>query len=234
MTLDASQEARLALKCAKQAKEALVRREGIGADLTPNLVFLDFTGHQLGALAVPWDGEEVRDQSLRGMSVATGLTDAAFVMVVMEAFLLMAYGEEAEREADAVQYGDLTRRFAAGDRDVVETLTVTGRGRNGQVLMYSLPYEYHGRTVAWLPDHPSAIDSPAGDDVEPGGEIDHALAVGFQAQEARREQQVPALTLDGIGRCLQWDAMVMTPTPGPARNGPCPCGSGRKAKHCCG
>lgn len=214
MGLERSPEAIDTLRVAQSLKEAAVRREGIGTDLPMSLVMVK-------------DGDPIAVMTLMG---------------TRDELLVMTYGIVAIGDADQVvqvidaygtlkpdslpDHGDLARAFGAGDRSVYECLHVTSVRADGALGAIQCPYTYQGRSIVWGEVYDVAEKDP---DLEIGGDFPMAMRAGFEAQRTRTR---PGLSPAEIGMLLDCEVgSAKTATAG--RNRPCPCGSGRKIKHCC-
>lgn len=210
------------LPAVKGHKEARVAAGGIGADVKP-LLSLMTDGVLIAGFSLP----ESRDQRLALIQRIVALSDAPFVHFAHEAYSEMydenAGEDELHRLFAAYDYGSLEQRFGAHDTRVVECVTVVTAQADHLMSTYS-PYRYDGRLVIWL-ENIVFDECESGHEVR--GDVPDVLRKGF-AERADREG--PALSPKRISALL--DVGVALPV-SPARNAPCSCGSGRKAKVCC-
>lgn len=211
-----------ALPAVKEHKEARVGAGGIGADVKPVLSLMT-DGRLIAGFGLP----ESRDRSLALVQRIVALSDAPFVHFAHEAYTEM-YDENAgeaelRRLFAGYDYGSLEQRFAAGDTRVAESVTLVTAQTDHVMATYS-PYRYNGRHVTWLQE---IVFDECELDHEIKGDVVDALRKGFAEREDR---EGPALSPKRISALLE---VGVTLPASPARNGPCTCGSGRKAKVCC-
>jgi hypothetical protein len=139
-----------ALDLGRDLKQHLVEREGVGTDLTPQIV-LRARGRNLGSLVFPMD----LDMVYRAMAVAISWSAADEVVLINEGFRSTAV------DMEGYVHGDFARRFAAGDPTVQEVVTVT-IATVINVVIHEMPYRYKGRTVEWLAMRPEPPDRTEG------------------------------------------------------------------------
>jgi hypothetical protein len=206
-----------ALHKAMALKSETVARDGLGTDVG---ILLDLRreGLLLGVLALERDE---RRQDLATAATVVSLSDADQVTYIADAFQWRA--PAGTPYPGPLEPGCLARWFAEGCPHVSEALTASSRRADGESAGAVCVYRYEGRRVVWDPP------ATAPDWVEQGGDVPDALDLGFQAQAVR---PVPALSVAAIA--VQLELVAATPVlRRPPRNGPCPCGSGQKAKLCC-
>lgn len=199
-----------AMNVAKQLKEDAVKAEGIGAEVGPMLYLL-----RDGTIwaVVPFVDDDVHGRFTRRDLAAT----AVYRSPVDEAVVITEMWESAGSVPDKTRTG-AERRFAAGDPDTHEALSavvVRADGTSGQRFAR---FHHEGRRVVW--------DDLKEDD-EARGPLPDALRLGFAKQG-----EIPLLSPTELSNLLGVPLMTYKLRP-PPRNEPCPCGSGRKAKHCC-
>lgn len=174
-----------------------------------------------------------REQWYEKLSRAVALSGADTVVYVTESYCLVAPRNLSVAEADAwlaeneatYEPHAFAQRHAAGDPAVVEALMVLMFDRTGQPpRQWVGGFTVHGRRVSWEKAPGVEPDAQAGTgrlvDV-----INWALAHQPDPPLSSVEYAVAAAALD-VPLLVDWG-------PEPERNAPCPCGSGRKFKHCC-
>lgn len=201
-------------QAARRLKERALRREGPDADLTTTLA-LWHDGVLLGVMGL---GDYGGGALHRRILLALSMSDADVVQLVCDAFW---QAEPDHRKGE----GTLAERAGRGDPTVRETLLVmTWREVDdpNRPVVAVLPYERDGRSIVWG-------ETPGHDDDRDEGALVEAVRGGFVS---RSHRPTPALPIEAIAASLGV-ALVMDVLTPPARNEPCPCGSGNKAKHCC-
>jgi hypothetical protein len=196
-------------------KVDLVKREGVGQDLRPHLdLWID---------AKPWmtvfmngDGRD----HLPVIAGALAFCRCDLAVMVTEGYAVV----ESTLERETLRRGELAERFAAGDRRVREGLMVAMFPRDEPAVMWSVSYRYDGRRVVWEDERcsdpgatgllPDVARDAYAHRVAEAGLMDHAELAGN------------LIALPGV------DAVGLFVEKTPPRNVPCPCGSGRKTKHC--
>lgn len=200
----------VALRTARFGKERAVRDDGIGTDLPLSLLLLR-DGRPLG-WGFPYGTMEEVGRIIVGL---IGFTDTDEVLMVVEAFSYLF----DEKPVEPLNFGDLAQRFADGDPRACECLQIIKVTRTGKAEGVMAPYRYEGRRVVW--------DEIAECGAELHGGTIEMVRSGFVLQGTR---PMPAMSLDTIAKVFGCDVIE---TLRPRRRGPCPCGSGRKAKACC-
>lgn len=129
-----------------QAKEMLVADEGIGADLPPLVAAFDIDDTPIGyAQAIEMESDR-RAQFMR-LAKAAAMMRAGWHARSL-ALVLETYVNLGEDDDDVT----LAERFAKGDKDVVEAISIVWASQDGRRLVVSLPYQIGlGRRVTW--DH---------------------------------------------------------------------------------
>jgi len=208
-----------AARVAMATKERLVADEGVGADLAP-AVFVRTDDGVTVAYLDTGGGVPLTD----GLRQVAGTFDADHVTLIHEAY--------AVSDPDGVRApapGELARRFANGDRTVVEAVNLLGVTRDGRIAIATLPYRYAGRRVIW--DEPLYRDHPA---MTIGGVLPEALEAGF-ADRGRPDWWTAALRLAAGGILIQGPhGEVVSPEALPGPDDACPCGSGESYATCHG
>jgi hypothetical protein len=204
-----------AINAARDLKETIVRRDGPGAELLP-MLGLWHDGQCLGYLVLTVD----RPKVLEAFRTAVPRTGADMIQHVHESYF--GHWPDDDGPSKDAPIGTLEALFKAGDphvREVVWCMTATAE----KAITAALAYEYGpNRTVRWL-DEPEAEPKEATD---LGGAYAGALAEAFEDPNRSSEP------LAAVGLDLGISVFTWYPVP-PARNEPCPCGSGLKAKRCC-
>jgi hypothetical protein len=210
-----------AVAAAKATKRNAVAREGVGADVGPVLQ-LSHDDEFLGAF--PLSGVP-RDQMLNLIATIIALSDAPVIHFLHEGYRELFTGSDQVAVHELTyEYGSLAQRFAAGDKRVLEVVAIMVASATGAIEAAFLPYHYKGRKVVWI-ETPSSQFDESDPRCWTDGDVIDAITSGFAGREG---QGLPPERISGV-----LDLPVILP-PRPARNGPCPCGSGRKAKVCCG
>lgn len=206
-------ERALAVVC--ERKRRRVATDGVGSDVVA-MLDLRHEGVMLGVLGVTGND---RADAFSKISLAIMLSDADRVLFISEGYRQRMDDDGPRGQA----HGELARRFAAGDESVAENIQVYGFERDGSGATAFATYRYRGRQVDFDPVRSTIFEPGDGE-----GAIVEAVTIGFDLQAKRVG---PAYSTIAIGRRLEWAAVIDVPSA--PRNGPCPCGSGRKAKSCC-
>lgn len=205
-----------ALRRAKAMKDDIVRRDGIGEDLVPHLDLWN-------------DGEPWMTAFLSGGGVdhakviagALGCSRCDLAVFITEGYTVTQaiVGPDPEH----LRRGELAERFAAGDPGVQEGLLVALFPRGEPSTIWMVPYRYDGRTVIWGEEQRSDDNL---------GLLSDAAAYAYANRlpdDQLLDHATLATELMGLG-CVECVGLFMEAPP--ARNQPCPCGSGVKAKRC--
>lgn len=215
----AVQVARRALTEAKQLKARIVQQDGIGTDIVPR-VELFREGVPLGVI---WLNDSSAEEANWRRRMFTRLTLTIGASAADRAhFLTEQYEHRSQtgRSYDNYEHGSAARLFAAGDKATKEGVMVAVAGADGAFAAAYTTYTYDvGRRVRW---DPPMVSEPK------TGAMPDAMSLGF-ATQAARDAPLDVLHL-GIALSCTVAAPQMI---APPRNAPCPCESGRKAKHCC-
>lgn len=216
-------------RMARAVKERAVRRDGPRSEIEPQVILFRRGRYFASALV----GAPSRAEWLLRMKAAVAISCADAVVQLSEGYM-KAYDELADMESDDVmerlsesyEHGDLATRHGAGDVTVAEVLLVNVYRHGHPPAVTSTPFVCRGRAVEW------------GERLEPDeteGEVPDliagALAIGVD--RAARLGPLPWLEFAAAMLALNIPVEVAPPVSHP-RNAPCPCGSGRKHKICCG
>jgi hypothetical protein len=195
-----------ALAVAMQIKEQAVASQGGDGDVIP-MLHLRRDGVAWAIVALL---EEDPATSHRQMADVLAGSPADEAVIITDAYITAPPRPGEHRM--------VAQRFADGDSDTSECLMgviVRADGASGQSLVR---YHHHGRHVSWdSPEHTSPARGPMVD----------ALRDGFASQGSR-----PVASPDELAK-QHGVTLVVPQLRAPARNDPCPCGSGLKAKRCC-
>jgi hypothetical protein len=212
------------LKMFRLMKLDFLRSRGVrGADL-PMIVVLRKEGVDLFAFT-----PEVRDRDAGHVLViekAIAMSDADEVMVCADVIMHVMPEEALDEYNRTYRHGDLQKEFRAGRPEFVEALQVCGSCRGGPVVSLGVPYTVEGRDIVWAEEQ---LFNYSEQDVVAQALIPNAMQRGFELQATRNGPPAPiADVADALGI-----ALIVPRLPRPARNDPCPCGSGLKSKRCC-
>lgn len=221
--MDPSLATDVALAHARDLKEWVVRTRGYRADMLSMLV-LWHEGVLLGACDIASTPSPVRYPLV---AEAVAMVDADLVQIVADSYTRRATLEEAEADPawyQAFDHGDLEQAARRGDPRVVEALSVVTWQAASPATpeLRLLRYEWDGPRPRWL--EPERCTG-----VQLGGGFAEAVELGFASRAGR---PFPAQPLAVVAQATGFDVVEIV-FAAPPRNGPCPCGSGEKAKYCC-
>lgn len=199
-----------ALAVAKQLKEDAVKAEGVGAEVGPML--------HLVRDGVMWAIVPLVDDDVDGRFTRRDLAATAVYRTPVDEAVVITEVWMSQPNVDDKTRTGAERRFAAGDTDTTEGLAAVVVRQNGEAAQRFAGFRHEGRKIVWNDLEP---------DTEARGPLVDALRLGFA-----RRGELPLLDPEGLSALLGVPLATHKLRP-PARNEPCPCGSGRKAKHCC-
>lgn len=220
------------LRSAMAYKESLIKRHGVSAEGDLPLTALLSNGSGGFAMVAPLT--DVPDDVRQVLAYALSLTDCDCILLITDSYSYSSSRSEAgSASPEELQGASLQEWFAEGRPGVSEALTIARWTRQDTVSHVMVPYRVEvGRVVIWGPQEG---DLNAPHDGPIAGALHDAIRHGFDLQTNR--PCAPARTWRELRSwCPPYVAMVMAPMSPPraARNLPCPCGSGLKAKRCCG
>lgn len=211
------------LRLAMAYKEHLVKQFGLSERSDVPFTTIFYIGDEPFAFVTPVSADE--EVARRGLSLALALTDCDRFLVVADTYAYSNPGVAAFPD-----YADLRAAFAAGDPNTHEAIMATLWAREGDGFMGLAAYRIlDGRHVEWIDlGHLTQELSPA-----VGGRLADVASQGFELQAERATP--PAEDWIDLARMVPPVILHVLPPPSmkAPRNAPCPCGSGRKAKHCC-
>jgi hypothetical protein len=199
---------RMAERAFTRLKAQLVRDEGLGTDIPTTL--LTVRGSQI--IGTYLLGEPTHAAAIIAAAIVCSDADRAFI------------GADVYWQPADTPYieGDLSRRFAAGDPDVREAVTIMCVPETGPAQFITRGYRYDGRTVVWDERTSEAVNAAGG------------YVRGVQLAFAERARHPTGLRF-GTRPHLLGEVAVGNDQVGLlfALSLGCPCGSGRAMEECC-
>lgn len=215
------------LRSAIEFKVDLLKRHGAGVDADLPLAAIFYREDEAFAFVLPVTGSD--DLGRRGLVLALALTDCDRLVVVADTYVWLR-GDATDMPDFEV---DLEAEFRAGNPLVTEAIMAVQWTANGDSLigLHGYRVEPGARSADWfvIDDHASRDEAQAA-----GGRLHDVAMRGFELQ--RERTTAAAEDWADLARMVPPMILRVLPpprTPGMPRNAPCPCGSGRKAKHCC-